>query len=222
MIKPTRLTVSDFDSTLFDVVGFTRALPEAVEAVFGISSETYGAGIKDFYIKNADELVGYDLVHHLASHNIDLYAEDNKQKLLRQILAIHKTRTGEPDLLYPDARKLLDRWDNDRDGDLAVATVNLKEGYEFKRGLCGGRLDDVRSMVVDTNKGRVLSQNWAGGVVFAGEHYESARVVDDGPTQVEALPVRNDVERIQIVRPGQRYPRTTDDSIRVIASLDEL
>jgi hypothetical protein len=219
MSTKQQLDLFDFDSTLFDLIGFARALPLAIEAEFGISAAAFAIEIPNFYVGK----IGYDIYAHLAHYKQDLHDEAIAARITNRTLAMHKQLTGEDDLLFADARDALRLLKTEPNRHLAIMSVNLVSCFLFKRRQCGTILNDIAYQVVKTNKGEILARKWASGdIVYNGVTYASARFIDDGNTQVEQAPKRSDVERIQIVRDGQRYPRTNDPDIRVIGSLVEL
>lgn len=214
------IALFDFDSTLFDLKGFITALPRAVEeefgAEYGIEASAFAAGIPKFYVGT----IGYDVDAHLLHHGVKLESGTAKSRLISRILEVHRRLTGQPSLLFPDVPAALTRIKSSPGTDLAIMTVNLKRGYEFKLALCGGHLDDIPAWVVDTNKGLLLARLWAKRLVYAGVEYDKAMVVDDHPSQIEAVPNSPRITRLQIVREGQKYPANTR-GIRIIGSVLE-
>src|SRR5438045_8176805 len=87
--------------------------------------------------------------------------------------------------------------------------------------LCGDHIVGVRIRVVHTNKGRLVTTEWRDRIVSNGFVFELAIFVDDSPEQIEAVPGRPEITRLQIVRDGQRYP-PNKSGIPVIHSLLEL
>jgi hypothetical protein len=219
MSAELQLDVFDFDSTIFNLPGFMRALPLAAQAEFGISAEAFATEIPSFYVGK----IGYDVYAHLAHHKRNLKDRTVFDQIKKRTLAVHKHLTGENDLLFPDARVALQQLKTKPNRVIAIMSVNLESGFLFKRSLCGTTLDDIPYRIVETNKGTILAHDWAGvAIVYDGVTYTAARFVDDGDAQVEQAPKRPDVKRIQIVRNGQRYPQTDDPDIRVIKLLTEL
>lgn len=217
-----RLAVFDFDSTLFDMLSFIPALCQAVEEMFGIDAQAFESALKRFYVKNAaGSLVGYDIDAHLLSHGIDLSESDTEVVLANKILAVHKRLTGRSNLLFSDVAPMIRRLAARGDTDIVILTVNLLRGYQFKLLLCGTILAGITALVVQENKGMLVSRLWAGGIVWDGVRYTEALVVDDHPEQISAVTNAPNVERVQIVRPGQRYP-ANQHGVRTAATLDEL
>jgi hypothetical protein len=212
------IEIIDFDSTVFDLIGFTKALPQAVQTEFGVDASTFESGIKSFYVEN----ICYDIYAHLNAVGVDLSRAGQDKQLITRILDIHKQLTGQPDLLFSDARALVRRHTKNPDIQPEIMTVNLQSCFDFKRRLCGQEFADLPARVVTVNKGSLLTSEWASYITYGGETFDSARIIDDSPNQIEAAPNRPDVERIQIVRPNQKYRRTKEPNIRVVSSLDDI
>jgi len=222
-VTASRIAVLDFDSTLFDVNSFVTALSQAVEAEFGIDAQAFAAQINQHYVRDeTGEGIGYDVQAHLRQHGHDPADQTVQDRLVHRILAIHHLRTGEPDLMFPDARRFVQRLIADPHTKTAILTVNLEFGFWFKQRLCSPQLDAISARVIATNKGLMLAGEWATAITYDHHPYDTALVVDDSPAQIEAVPSRPSIRRVQIVRPGHRYPQTTDPSIEIVRTLDDV
>lgn len=218
----TRLVVFDFDSTLLDMVSYVAALCLAAEEEFGIDTHVFRGELQRFYVSDpAGSPIGHDIVAHFRSHMVNLDDSNTQSRLVSRILSVHKRLTGHENLLFADVAPAIARLKASGDTDIAIMTVNLERSYAFKLLLCGDILNGVFALVVTVNKGVMMSQMWADTIVFNGAHYDTALVVDDHPEQIGAVINKPNIHRLQLVRPGQKYP-ANGHNVAIIPSLDKL
>ncbi len=216
------LAVFDFDHTLFNVQEFVEALSLAAQSLYGITPTTFKGELDSFYqTSEIGERIGYDIIAHFGHHSVDLKQPDTRQSLVNEILALHLGLTGQATFLYPEVAQAIARLRLQADTDVVIVTVNTDTGMNFKLLLCGDVLDGIPVRVVSGNKGHVLSAEWHSGIVFNGIMYRSVTAVDDSADQIEAFPDHPDVERHQLVRPGQKNPANIS-GIRIIQSVSQI
>ncbi len=216
----SRLVLSDVDSTVLDIPAFIEALPIAAIEAFpeiSITPEEFRSQLKPHY--NA---AGWDIMGHFADLGIDLTDRAKWRKLVEATTAVHKRLTSRNSFLYPEVATAFKRLRATPGTTVALMSRNPDENFQFKLDLCEDELSDIPYRVVQRNKGTVINKDWAESIVFLGVVYDEATVVDDDPSQIEAVNPRPNIRRVQVVRPGQRYPGSTNPAIRKITSFDEL
>jgi hypothetical protein len=214
-----RLFCFDLDSTLMDTPDFIRILPLAANTAFGINSSTFAPEIPSFY----DGKAGYVIEKHFAKYGRDLLNDKVLNDLAADMLEIRRTQSGQPDFLYPDARKLIRQIKKlpPAQAGIDLLSVNPPRLFALKLLLCPA-LKGIPARSTLVNKGQQRIQEWRNGIVGPDRRrYASAIVVDDGADQLEQLVGIPNVTPIQIYRKGQRYPRTHNHEIGVIGDLTE-
>lgn len=225
-----RLLITDYDSTLFNMVLFKRNLPGAICHVLrrhGLLAENHMPAeakkiaellnTQQFYIKDA----GYDLVSHLASYGLNDYSDEDRHELIK---AMQEALQPGESYLYAAVIPFLIR--AEAAGYVhQICSVNPPEIMEIKRILGGDRITRVFLLNVQSAKGPVIDGIWISGICSLDKanpaKFDEAVVIDDSGAQVANLQGRPGVRVIEIHR-GDRHDQPSGLVDEVCTELDEI
>jgi hypothetical protein len=212
-----RLFISDADSTLIDTPKFIEILPQAIAAVYGadaVSARDFESQIrsKEFYHPSG---AGYDLLAHLAHYQLQLTPEIRSRLL-------HSLKNLGGSFVYPDVPGFIRQFQQPGSPDLAIITRGVPEAQLLKLDLCTTELGDIPAEITLESKGVLLQHYWSDAITYRQKTYDTACYLDDNAIELLDAPNRPQITLYQIVRPGQRYPKSDDPRIASVASLADI